>query len=402
MTQLSQAGAAAQAQIDQPYYGLVYLALATLCYRADGGATNSVIQSEIETYVKGQFLPALPAAPDKPDAPPVTGRWQMEWGPAITGKNANLMFALSYRDTGAEDDPPVFAAVCIRGTDTASSYAGDITQIIEDLDAVLKVKWTDAVDGTCPGGEGLLDDAARIAQGSCIGLKDLLAATDGKTGQGVEGWLEGFLRRHPDTPVVVTGHSLGGCQTTVMALYLQQKLAQAKICPNPFAPPTAGNRKFAELYNAAFASEDRATGNLWWNDMDLVPQAYTQGLGPDSIPSLRHIPNLWGRYGGPDCPEELRKTIANWAEIYLGYEQPVLHAAGAGAARNFQLRGSVGSPDEVEKLLANMGSGMDPASWKAQIIYQHFPPVYHQLMSSQLAGQLADYPFLPPAPPLES
>ncbi len=192
MIKLSSAGTAAQAQIGQPYYGLVYLALATLCYRAQGGATNAVIQEEIQSYVEGQFLPALPAASGGGN---VAGRWQMEWGPAITGKNANLMFVLSYRDTSSDavGDPPIFAAVCIRGTDIASTYRGDMTQFIEDLDAGVKVKWDSAVKGDCAADIAFDPKIPRIAQGTCRGLQDLSGATAGSPAQSVEACLAGFL-----------------------------------------------------------------------------------------------------------------------------------------------------------------------------------------------------------------
>jgi hypothetical protein len=94
----------------------------------------------------------------------------------------------------------------------------------------------------------------------------------------VEEYVAGFVGQNPAAPVIVTGHSLGGCQTTVMALDLAIKNPNATIVPNTFAAPTAGNSAFIELYEQKCQFSPR-----WFNTLDLVPMAYA---GLDGIKQL--------------------------------------------------------------------------------------------------------------------
>lgn len=69
----------------------------------------------------------------------------------------------------------------------------------------------------------------------------------------LEQYLIDFLGRNPKAPVVVTGLSLGGCQTTVMALDLFDRLPEGtQIVPNSFAAPTAGNARVHRPLRADF------------------------------------------------------------------------------------------------------------------------------------------------------
>jgi hypothetical protein len=197
-------------------------------------------------------------------------QWRLGWGPAVDDDNSNLMFAAEFMDITQKSPVPVFSAIVIRGTDVESEPAGLVKQLVEDLDAETQVPFPEH------------DPNARIAQGTQIGFQTLSQLTD--QGRTVRQYVEAFLNANPAAPVVVTGHSLGGCQTTVMALNLALQFP-GSIVPTTFAGPTAGNQSFVELYeqNCPFAPR-------WFNTRDLVPNAYA---------SLDNIQTLWDACGHP-------------------------------------------------------------------------------------------------------
>jgi triacylglycerol lipase len=115
--------------------------------------------------------------------------------------------------------------------------------------------------------------------------------------------------------VFVTGHSLGGALTTVLAPWLVDQLSQSNgkntVIPYTYAAPTAGNATFANFYTGLFKSSYR-----YHNTIDIVPKAWAELL---SIKSLYSSP-------GPTCPWELKDTIdlaLDWAKAAkVSYSQP--------------------------------------------------------------------------------
>ena len=73
--------------------------------------------------------------------------------------------------------------------------------------------------------------------------------------------------------LVCTGHSLGGCVTSVLAPWLQSSLALVgvsnPIVPATFAAPTAGNAAFADYYTSTFSYCPR-----YYNTLDIAPLAW--------------------------------------------------------------------------------------------------------------------------------
>jgi len=261
---------AAREQVEtSDFFALCYLMLCQLAY-TDETDGREAAQRIIE------LLPTLPVPQGQ-----VTGQWSLAWGPAVSGNNSNLMYAAEFSDKVS--GLPVFTAVAIRGTDTQAEPSGVIKQVIEDLDAEHQVVFPQ--NNTA---------GAKIANGTKIGLDTLTGFRD-NSGKSVAEYLTAFQANNPEAPVVVTGHSLGGCQTTVVALDLASKLpVGAKIVPNSFAAPTAGNSAFIQLYEETFAYRPR-----WFNDIDLVPMAFA-GLGG--------IKRLWNQCQTP-APGILRLLI---------------------------------------------------------------------------------------------
>ena len=258
------------------FFALCYLMLCNLAYAAENDGQKAVQQIK-------QSLPNLPV----PDGT-VHGLWSLGWGPQVTADNSNLMYAAELVDLQSEVS--VFSAVVIRGTDTQAKPSGILKQLVEDLGAERQIVFPD--NNT---------SGAKIAEGTKAGLTVLNNFTDASN-RTLETYLIDFLRSNPEAPVVVTGHSLGGCQTTVMALDLSGRLpAGTKIVPNSFAAPTAGNASFIDLYEQTFEFAPR-----WFNNLDLVPMAFA-GLGG--------IKQLWNQCNRP-APEAL-KLVSDAFELML-------------------------------------------------------------------------------------
>jgi len=262
--------AARQRVLTTDFFALCYLMLCNLAYAAEDDGQKAVQQIK-------QSLPTMPV----PDGT-VTGKWNLGWGPQVTLDNSNLMYAAELVDLQSE--MPVFSAVVIRGTDTQAKPSGILKQLVEDLGAERQMIFPDSNTS-----------GSRIAEGTKIGLTVLNNFTD-SSNRTLEQYLIDFLGTNPKAPVVVTGHSLGGCQTTVMAMDLFGRLPEGtKIVPNSFAAPTAGNAGFIGLYEQTFPFAPR-----WFNNVDLVPMAFA-GLGG--------ISQLWNQCGRP-APEAV-KIILN-------------------------------------------------------------------------------------------
>ncbi len=259
------------------FFGLCYLMLCQLAYADENDGQKAVAQIK-------QLLPTMPVPQGT-----VPGKWRLAWGPQVTNDNSNLMYAAEFVHAGS--GLPVFSAVAIRGTDTQAKPSGILKQLVEDLDAADQVVF--------PANNQI---GSRIAKGTQDGLKILAGFQDPDTHQTVADYLKAFVARNPDAPVVVTGHSLGGCQTTVVALDLATKLpAGTKIVPNSFAAPSAGNSAFIELYEKAFPFRPR-----WFNTIDLVPMAFA-GLGG--------IKQLWNQCKRP--APGIVKTLIDALELVL-------------------------------------------------------------------------------------
>jgi lipase (class 3) len=202
--------------------------------------------------------------------PPITseaGTWSCIWGPAEDWSEANLAFIAAYTPNGASS--PQFTAVVIRGTDiTWWDPIGDAWQVWEDLDAPnpVAMPW----DPSNP---------AQIAGGTCDGLSKIQGLV--WEGTSLCESLAAFLAGPGNGSfVVVTGHSLGGCLTTVVAPWLLSELTQysGSIVPVTFAAPTAGDPNFVSYFDSKFSYSLR-----YQNPLDIVPLAFYDLSGLEDI-----------------------------------------------------------------------------------------------------------------------
>lgn len=367
------------------YYGLMYFALATLAYADESRKTISKVTANLDKAVGELPAPPVPSGDTR------WGSWSVDWGPALFGMDENLMYVASFRETGQTN--PVITVLSIRGTDTEAGPLDLVAQIFEDTRDWLHVKWSRASgngDLRCLADLDPFDPSeAKIAVGTCEGLQRLrgltIAPSSGGSAVSAEQYLRSLLAHDPALPIVVTGHSLGACQTTVMAMYLAGALpAGTRILPNPYAPPTAGNQAFATLYDQQFPE-----GNFWWNTIDLVPNAFAQG-NSGTPGNLMFAEGLWQDHGGAGNPV-FADVIRTLGKTLPQYVQPTTGSVA--------LPGQVASTEFLDAWLASLPnpSTKPPNPWEAQLLWQHLTPNYYLLLRG-LSG-VADYPYPGPLPP---
>jgi hypothetical protein len=222
------------------------------------------------------------------------GAWTLVWGPAVTAiDEGNLMFITYNKSTNQY-------AIAVRGTYPYFGLAL-LVDLYEDLDVNHPLPWQ------YPTVAGAL-----VAGGTIDGLNDVVAFTS--DGVAFRTFVDSQIAPS-GADIFVTGHSLGGALTTVLAPWLVYQLSQSNaknaVMPYTYAAPTAGNSAFASFYTGLFKSSYR-----YYNTIDIVPKAWADLL---SIKSLYSSP-------GPACPWELKDTIdliSDWLNaIKVGYTQP--------------------------------------------------------------------------------
>lgn len=248
----------------------------------------------------------IPAGVTKVNKLDPGGQWQCVWGPAQDSDESNLAFVATYYSGGI----PVFAVTVIRGTDlNIDNPLGILEQLWEDL-----VPWE---QGNLP---WVNDPNIWVAQGSLDGLAVIQALTSGD--QTVDQFLVSFLQNPANLkPLpIVTGHSLGGCLTTLVAPWLQFQLQQAGVSspmvPATFAAPTAGNAAFARYFDSSFQYAMR-----FYNTLDVAPMAFGNLTGIDTIYDTYFLP----------IPDELFLAIAGLIltleGLDISYAQPFTNNA---------------------------------------------------------------------------
>ena len=222
------------------------------------------------------------------------GEWALVWGPAVTAIDAgNLMFITYNKPTNQY-------AIAVRGTYPYFGLALFV-DLYEDLDVNHPRPWQYP---TVPG--------ALVAGGTIDGLDDLIRFTS--NGVAFHTFVDSQIAPS-GADVFVTGHSLGGGLTTVLAPWLVLRLSQCNakntVIPYTYAAPTAGNAVFASFYTGLFKNSYR-----YYNAIDIVPKAWADLL---SIKSLHSSP-------GPACPWEFKggiDLVLDWLKIIkVTYTQP--------------------------------------------------------------------------------
>jgi Lipase (class 3) len=235
------------------------------------------------------------------------GSWQVVWGPALNADRSNLIYA-------ARNSVTSQFAVSIRGSDFSFWL-----NWIEDLAVVTLVPYDEFVSTA--------SNTVQIARGTAIGLRQILRMQDGTES------LETFLTGAPEgTPILITGHSLGGCLASALAPCVAEWVGSASsISVYTIAAPSPGNAHFAAYYNTLFTDASGcSTAFRFFNSLDVVPNAWA---------SL----NTVGTYYPPlvSCPPDI-SNIINRAENAVGGEYAQLGEREVGSA--IELSGTLMTP----------------------------------------------------------
>ena len=198
---------------------------------------------------KSQMSAALLALPSTAGGP-----WTLVWGPSNNA--GNLVFV-------ALNSSKNVYAVAVRGT-VEDNVTGFFTNILEDLDALSLVPWLYPQTVT----------GAQIASGTNIALAQVIAMTDPVTDLGLLDYLRSVISGS-EAQVIVTGHSLGGTLSSVVAPWIADQLPKVgntgtvTVTPYTFAAPSAGNQAFVDYYTKLFPNSYRGV-----NTLDLAPMAW--------------------------------------------------------------------------------------------------------------------------------
>ncbi|MBO0663056.1 lipase [Jiella sp. MQZ9-1] len=187
------------------------------------------------------------------EAAALGGAWSLQWMPSASdAAPPNFAFAARDHDTDV-------VVIAIRGTypnPLSPAYWSDTS---EDSPFGDMVSWPNVGD-------------AKIGHGTAEGLKRLIALVDD---DGVS--LEDFVAALPaSTAVVVTGHSLGGTLTPVLALALAQADPTRLISATSFAGMTPGNAAFANLFGPGTRLDGRV--RRVYNTLDTVSYGWDRVL----------------------------------------------------------------------------------------------------------------------------
>lgn len=221
------------------------------------------------------------------------GDWRVVWGPSVYATEYTPPTPDADSDTQYVASNSMYVAyspsqstyvVAVAGTNPISQY--DWKDEDEDVSPLYRAKWPPQLPFVRK--ENITEDVAVISAATALGLSNLLTQlTDPAHG----GTLDNFLASVKNTnnaTLIFCGHSLGGALAPTLALYLQSKLSSWKhVYVLPAAGPTPGNKKFADLFNAAY-KKTSVTGVTtpygYWNlnfanSVDVVPRAWNNLSG---------------------------------------------------------------------------------------------------------------------------
>ena len=272
--------------------------------------------------------------------------WQVAWGPALNADRSNLSYAARNRETGE-------LAVSIRGSDF--SFWLDW---LEDLATIRLVPYDQFVPTASP--------TAQIAFGTAVGLRQVLGMRDGTKS------LEIFLTAAPaGTPILITGHSLGGCLASALAPCVASWVGgPSSLAVYTIAAPSPGNQDFAAYYNTLFTDQSGgSTAFRFFNSLDVVPNAWA---------SLNTVETYYPPL--VPCPSDIKKIVSR-AETAVGANYRQVGDLAAGSA--IELSGTVITPFGARRGRL----GLDPFEdalflWEAA--QQHACTTYQALLQTPL------------------
>lgn len=263
-------------------------------------------------------------------AGPTAAEWQLAWLSVPPDPPVNFAFMAANSRTGDR-------VIAIRGTyphPLSAAYWDDARQDYPFDDMVL---WPCTTD-------------ARIACGVHKGLENLLKLTDaeGRT-------LETAISTVPaDKTLTVTGHSLGGTLTPVLALRLAETFAGRPIEATSYAGLTPGNGAFAALFSPGTALGGKV--RRVYNSLDLVP------YGWDRVDETYDFYQP-GPKGGPLVSALLHATVARLESG--GYDYT-----------------GIGARVRLNGVLRRPVVPVEGVAYLCEMLHQHMPNTYLSLLGA--------------------
>lgn len=214
-----------------------------LCFAYLAYCGEQITAANPETRILRIINEALPQIPPLNTPNPT---WQVVWGPAVY-KTPGARYQENMTFIAQSNADPAQLVVATRGTNRVA----DLDWLLEDFDVFQMMPW--------PPGTEVADPVERISESTSIDLQIVLTTPSAIVAKGTT--LCDFLQTLPSEPlnVCVTGHSLGGCLSSTLALYLKEQQAswdhskQSIVSNISFAGPTAGNEGFASYSDSVFS-----------------------------------------------------------------------------------------------------------------------------------------------------
>jgi pimeloyl-ACP methyl ester carboxylesterase len=178
------------------------------------------------------------------------GAWKATWV-GLSADRANMAYI-------AQNAAANQFALSIRGTNFSIKI-----DVAEDNDVSETVSFAEQAGAP-----------SQISQGAMEAFQEVTGAVSTLSKTTLAQELQKLADSHPGAQFFITGHSLGGCVATTVALYLNN-LAQrwsnkVSFQVYTFAAPTAGTQEFAQLFAKTFAKSSWRVYNL----LDVVPNAW--------------------------------------------------------------------------------------------------------------------------------
>lgn len=379
--------------LKSPYYGMMYLGLANAAYTSEGDS-KTIAKDLQKVFSDPAYMPPVPClnqAGKKDSLSEIDGSWSIEWGPAISSHNSNMIYIVSYSDTNGK---VLFYTVGVRGTDTSASFEGILNQLAQDINDFELYSWQSLLANQLDGfpapknvtGVPATNQKGNVSKGSIQGFLKLTSTLPDGSTEVLADAINNLLNRNM-APVVVTGHSLGGNQTQMVAAYLDWQFgSKTTIIPQPFAPPTPGDKDFASL--PVFQN-----GQFWYNTLDLVPFAYIMVNNGTELGLKWAREHLWKDFQwpdqkhGPGIPEIMSIAIDT-----LGSKVPQVFTRPTNGGK-MELNGYLPDPAIIEDLLKGMKLNLllESRGSIAQLLWQHFPPCYQNLLWEQQSDKIVYY-----------
>lgn len=209
------------------------------------------------------------------------GTWEIVWGPVVGSYGIDVKRQVASNTLYVAKNSIGQYVIATAGTNPISLYGW----CIEDFDVKTTVLWPGQTDSP---------DAPRISTGTSTGLNHLLSME--WQGQGLMDFLVStFTTVSSQTTLSVTGHSLGGALSSVLALYLLENQSDWNpsktiiVTAEPTAGATPGNEAFSSYYTNRIGSQTLR----FWNKLDPVPHGWQPDL-------MELVPFLYFPYYRPN------------------------------------------------------------------------------------------------------